>query len=99
MAFFERSIDSYHGYLILELGFLYDRDAFAYLDGKISQIDITVEKEKVIIEAESTRTFKMLIEELNHEKKKSSKHEDRKKSRSRSTNGKKEKTKHKRKKS
>jgi hypothetical protein len=44
VAYFERSPESYHGYLILELGFVYDIDAFAYLDGKISQIDITVEK-------------------------------------------------------
>ena len=51
VEYFERSMDSYSGHLILELGFKYDGDAFAYLDGKFSQIDITVEKEKVYIVA------------------------------------------------
>jgi len=51
VEYFEKSSDSYAGYLILELGFRYDGDAFSYLEGKFSQIDITVEKEKVYISA------------------------------------------------
>jgi len=46
----------------LELGFKYDNDAISYLKGKFSQIDITIEKSRVFIEAEPTVTFKLLID-------------------------------------
>lgn len=67
---FEKSPASRPGFLQIEFGFKYDSDAYAYFKDKSSEIDLTINQEKINITAEPTKVFKFLIDEFEEQKKK-----------------------------
>jgi hypothetical protein len=82
VEYFEKSAESYPGFLIIELGFRYDHDANLYFTGKKGEFEVTLNREVLNISPEPTKIFQILLAQSDVKKRKSVRRSESKQSQS-----------------